>query len=65
MNYAEEKYLPVLTYCNLFAVRKSKLGYNPVDIDLFVYSYCMALYSWYVDTNVLEEQTASIPTYSL
>lgn len=26
---------------------------------------CMTLYSWYVDTNVLEEQTASILTYSL
>jgi len=25
----------------------------------------MTSYSWYVDTNVLEEKMASIPTYSL
>lgn len=31
---------------------------------LYLYSYYM-IYSWYVDTNVLEEQMASIPTYSL
>ena len=32
---------------------------------LYLYSYYMTSYSWYVDTNVLEEQMASIPTYPL
>jgi len=32
---------------------------------LYLYSYYMTLYSWYVVTKVLEEQMASIPTYSL
>jgi hypothetical protein len=32
----------VLCNCNLFAVHKSKLGYNPVDIDIVTYTYMLS-----------------------